>query len=408
MMSRDKLRIGVIGAGGRGTIAANWANSDRAEVVATADTNPEGHDEFARAAETEDFKRFEDYRELLKCDEVEAVCITTPDWLHEEHAIAALCAGKHVYCEKPLAISVEGCDRILETVRSTGLKFMIGFNMRYMNMVRVMKEIVDSGAIGEVKAAWCRHFVGHGGKFYYHDWHARRENGTSLLLQKASHDIDVIHWICGSFTKRVVGLGALSYYGGEKPDDLICPECPERDSCPDTTAELSTSLSPHQRKKVRCAFRKEVDVEDNQTIIMQLENGVQACYMQNHFTPDYFRNYTFIGTEGRLENMRAPGEEASMSTGHKLVRVWTRRKGDWKHYSNRDYHVKPAEEGSHSGADPRICQDFTEYVLDDKQPITSAAAGRMSVAVGCLGAESMRAGGMPKDVPPLAPELMNL
>jgi predicted dehydrogenase len=407
-MSKDKLRMGVIGAGGRGTIAANWANSERAQIVAAADPNPEGHDELARHAKTDDFKRFEDYRELLKLDEVQAVCVTTPDWLHEEHAVAALRAGKHVYCEKPLAITIDGCDNILRAAAETGNKLMIGFNMRYMNMVRVMKEIVDSGAIGEVKAAWCRHFVGYGGRFYYHDWHATRANGTSLLLQKASHDIDVIHWICGSFTKRVVGLGALSYYGGEKPDDLICPECPERDSCPEDEAGRAKSLSPHQRKKVRCAFRREVDVEDNQTIVMQLANGVQACYMQNHFTPDYFRNYTFIGTEGRLENMRAPGEETAISAGHKLVRVWTRRRGDWKHYANRDYHVKPAEEGSHSGADPRICQDFLGYVLDEKKPVTSAAAGRMSVAVGCLGAESMREGGVPKDVPPLAPELAEL
>lgn len=407
-MSRDKLRMGVIGAGGRGTIAANWANSDRAEVVATVDTNPEGHDEFARHAKRDDFKRFGDYRELLKLDEVEAVCVTTPDRFHEEHAVAALRAGKHVYCEKPLAITIDGCDNILRAAADSGRKLMIGFNMRYMNMVRVMKEIVDSGAIGEVKAAWCRHFVGHGGRFYYHDWHAARANGTSLLLQKASHDIDVIHWICGSFTKRVVGLGELSYFGGDKPDDLICPECPERDSCPESESGRAGSISPHERKKVLCAFRREVDVEDNQTIVMQLESGVQACYLQNHFTPDYFRNYTFIGTEGRLENMRAPGEETSVSAGHKLIRVWTRQRGDWKHYANRDYHVKPAEEGGHSGADPRICRDFTEYVLEGKKPATSAAAGRMSVAVGCLGAESMREGGVPKDVPPLDAELVEL
>ena len=51
---------------------------------------------------------------------------------------------------------------------------MVGFNMRYMNIFRVMKEIIESGAIGEIKAVWVRHFVGYGGDFYYHDWHATR------------------------------------------------------------------------------------------------------------------------------------------------------------------------------------------------------------------------------------------
>jgi len=63
---------------------------------------------------------------------------------------------------------------------------MVGFNMRYMNIFRVMKEIIDAGPSARSKAAWCRHFVGYGGQFYYHDWHARREGSNSLLLQKGA------------------------------------------------------------------------------------------------------------------------------------------------------------------------------------------------------------------------------
>ncbi len=67
--------------------------------------------------------------------------------------------------------------------------------------------------IGEVKAAWCRHFVGWGGDFYFKDWHADRRNTTGLLLQKGAHDIDVLHWLCGGFTRRVNALGGLTVYG---------------------------------------------------------------------------------------------------------------------------------------------------------------------------------------------------
>ena len=110
----------------------------------------------------------------------------------------ALEAGKHVFCEKPLAITVEGRNRVLKAWRKSGKHLMVGFNMRYMHIFRRMKEIVDSGAIGEIKAVWMRHFVGHSGEFYFHGWEALRKSITSLLSQKAPHDFDVIHRISNS------------------------------------------------------------------------------------------------------------------------------------------------------------------------------------------------------------------
>jgi predicted dehydrogenase len=388
------LRIGVIGAGGRGTLAGNWAKSPRAAVVAASDPRPEGFAELSRAAGTDAFEKFDDYRRVLDCKDVDAVLVSSPDWLHEEHATAALAAGKHVYCEKPLAITIKGCDRILLAAKKARRKLMVGFNMRHMNFVRTMKEIVDSGAIGELKTAWCRHFVGFGGRFYFHDWHAEKSKATSLLLQKGSHDIDVMHWIAGSYSKRVVGMGALSYYGGEKPDKLVCSKCDERESCPE--AVLAKRLDQQL-----CCFRKAVDVLDNQMVLMQLENGVQACYLQCHFSPDYFRNYTFIGTEGRVENVRTPEEKAADHVGESRVMLFTRKSGSYREYANRTYDVKPAGSDGHGGADGRICQDFLEYVLDGKEPVSPAVAGRYSVAVGCLGAESIAKGGVPLDVPKL-------
>jgi predicted dehydrogenase len=401
-MSKDKLGIGVIGAGGRGTMAAHWVKSHRASVVAAADNRSAGFQELARASGADTFEKLDDYRKLLERKDVDAVFVASPDWLHEEHATAALAAGKHVYCEKPLAITVAGCDHILRTAKNTGKKLMVGFNMRHMNFTRVMKEIVDSGAIGRLKAAWCRHFVGFGGKFYFHDWHADKAKSGSLLLQKGSHDIDVMHWIAGSYAKRVTGFGTNSFYGGDKPNDLVCAECLERETC---TERTSPGI---RRDRQLCCFRREVSVEDNQMILMQLENGVQACYLQCHFTPDYFRNYTFIGTEGRVENVRVESEATAESVGESLVRVWTRKSGSWREYANRSYHVKSAAGEGHGGSDARICMDFLDYVLDDKPPISPAVAGRFSVAVGCMGAESIAEGGTPKEIPALPDELRDL
>ena len=193
----EKVRIGVIGAGLRGSLAKYWHEHEQSELVALADISVERQDRFKKLIDNDDLEVTEDYRDLLKRDDIDAIAVLSPDYLHEEHVIAALQAGKHVYAEKPLAITTEGCDRIIEAWQKSGKHLMVGFNMRYMSMYQTMKEIIDSGVIGDIKAVWVRHFVGFGGYFYYHDWHGNSKNTTSLLLQKGSHDLDVIHWLTG-------------------------------------------------------------------------------------------------------------------------------------------------------------------------------------------------------------------
>lgn len=180
----EKLRIGVIGVRGRGGIARHWHDSGRAVVVAGADVNERNLDLFRKDINPDAFITT-DYRVMLERPDIDAVAVTSPDFVHEEHAVAALEAGKHVFCEKPLAITIAGCDRILRTWQSSGKELMVGFNMRYMNIFRVMKEIVDSGTIGEIKAVWVRHFVGYGGDFYYHDWHGTRRTLRAFCCRKA-------------------------------------------------------------------------------------------------------------------------------------------------------------------------------------------------------------------------------
>ena len=373
----DKLRIGVIGVCGRGAIANQWHDNKRSEIVGGADVFEDALADF-RSRMGEDVFTTTDYRALLDRADVDAIAVTAPDFLHEELACAALEAGKHVFCEKPLAITTAGCDRILRTWKASGKQLMVGFNMRYMNIFRVMKDIIDTGTIGEVKAAWCRHFVGHGCNFYYQDWHATIKGSNSLLLQKGSHDIDMIHWLTGQYTKKVAAFGALDFFGGDKPNDLRCDDCDETMTC----WEVSTN------RRNQCAFREEVEVEDNNVMIMELDGGIKASYLQCHFTPDYHRNYTIIGTEGRVENSEPDGK----------VIVKMRRANSWKELADRTYDIRPAM-GGHGGADPVITEDFLDMVLEGKQPLATPVAGRMSVAAGCAGADSMRSGGAMQVVP---------
>ena len=149
---RDEIRIGVIGAGGRGGLAGLAHNPEQGvRLVAGADIRQEALDQFRKKYGDDAFIT-KDYRELLARKDIDAVFVTTPDYLHEEHALAALAAGKSVYLEKPMTISIEGCDRVLRSAYERKAKLYLGHNMRHFPVIRKMKELIDSGAIGEVKA----------------------------------------------------------------------------------------------------------------------------------------------------------------------------------------------------------------------------------------------------------------
>ncbi len=389
----EQIRIGMIGATGRGSISRHWHQSEgRSVVVGAMDTSQTALDWFQREINDKAFVT-KDHRELLERPDIDAIAVTSPDYTHEQYVIDAFAAGKHVFSEKPMALTTEGCDRMLRAWVESGKQFMIGFNMRYMNLFRAMKDAIDSGDIGEVKAVWVRHFVAPGGGFYFHDWHSTRQNTNGLLLQKASHDIDVIHWLTGHYGKRVVGMGGLDYYGGDKSNDLRCDDCADRNDCVEFFHALKR---PSDNKMNLCCFRQEVDVEDNSILMMELDNGIKATYMQCHFAPEYCRNFTVIGTEGRIENF---------DDHSKMILKMRNRSKRWKNLADRSYDVKPAQ-GGHGGADPLICNDFVAMLLDGKRPLATPLNGRMSVAVGCAATWSLRNGMMPMDVPPIPEDLV--
>lgn len=381
------LNIGVIGAGGRGGLAASAHKPESGvRLTAGADIVPKVLEDFKKAYGPDTFVT-KDYRELLKRSDIDAVFVTSPDFLHEEHAVAALQAGKHVYLEKPLAITIEGCDRILRAARDNQRKLYLGHNMRHMTFVQKMKELIDSGAIGEVKAGWCRHFVSYGGDAYFKDWHAERSKATSLLLQKGAHDIDVLHWLCGGFSSRVNAMGNLSVYN--RIQDRHAPS--ERGD-----ASWSVKNWPPLSLK---GLNPIIDVEDLSMMQMELNNGVLCSYQQCHYSPDGWRNYTVIGTEGRIENF---GD----APGRCVVRLWNTRVS-YNPYGDQQFFIPPEDDsqGGHGGADPRIVDEFVRYVRVGGKIMTSPIAARYSVAAGCVAAQSLRNGGAPMDVPPLANEV---
>jgi len=250
--------------------------------------------------------------------------------------------------------------------------------------VRLMREIISRGEIGEVKAVWCRHFVGNGGDYYFKDWHADRAHSNGLLLQKGAHDLDVIHWLAGSYTRDVVAMGALSVYGGLTDRR-------------DRSGELQSSWFSMDNwpPLAQTGLNPVVDVEDQSMVLMRLESGVLASYEQCHFTPDYWRNYTVIGTQGRLENF---GD----SDGG-VVRVWNRRTG-FDPNGDLSYPILGDADG-HGDADELTVQEFVRFVRFGDATDTSPLGARQAVATAVAATASLRAGSTPRSVQPVSREI---
>lgn len=369
-----EIRLGIIGLGLRSLIS-DHAHKPESGVIVAAGVDPykKALDNFSQ--KYPEAELFNNYQDLLKLKNINAVMICSPDYCHEEQAIASLEAGKDVFLEKPMAITIEGCDRILDTVKKTGQKLYLGHNMRHMDAVLTMKQIIDEGTIGEIQSVWCRHFISYGGDAYFKDWHSEQKYTTGLLLQKGAHDIDVIHWLAGGYTESVVGMGKLSVYdkckrrsGSERGIATFTPDI--------WPAETQDKLSPV------------IDVEDHNMILMQLDNGVQASYTQCHYSPDAWRSYTFIGTKGRIENRG--------DSGNSTVEVYTKRT-DVFGQPDIVYNLNGSEAG-HQDADVLIVNRFIDYIRGIKEPNISPLAARNAVAAGVMATESIRDGNCLKTV----------
>ena len=384
-MNSGPVRIGIIGINGRGRLSRYWHHPGGKSIVAgAADLSTRNLEDFRVQCNPDAFITT-DYHELLSRKDIDAIAVTTPDFCHEEQAIAALKAGKSVYCDKPMAITIEGCDRMMAAASEARQRLMIGFNMRYATWVQKMKELIDAGEIGEIKAVWVRHFIGMGSLYYYHDWHALKKNVTSLLLQKGCHDFDIIHFLTGRYVRKVAAFGGLDYFGGGRDNGLKCDRCAEKGTCLDAQHEQQTPKKPD---RLYCAFRQEVDVEDNYVCMMEMEGGIKATYNECHFSPDYQRNYTFIGTKGRIENNEPEGK----------VWLWRRGKAVSHEQPDETFDVRTDvsarfQEVGHGGADERITSAFVEMMRTGSEPPVRMEDGRMSVAVGVMAQRSLEAGG---------------
>ncbi|KAB7665619.1 Gfo/Idh/MocA family protein [Bacillus sp. B1-b2] len=174
-----KLKVGVIGCGSiaqhRHLPEYQW--NEQVELVAVCDIH-EGR--VKEIAEKYQVKAYTEYEELLEDKEIEAVSVCTPNYLHAPISIAALKAGKHVLCEKPMATSKEEAEQMIEAAKASGKKLMIGHNQRFVKSHQKARQLIKSGEVGKIHSF--RTAFGHGGP---EGWSVEGKEGWFFNKEKA-------------------------------------------------------------------------------------------------------------------------------------------------------------------------------------------------------------------------------
>jgi len=169
------------------------------QITGVATTNPESAWTAAQEIGCETWTA--DYHELLARDDVDMVDVCLPNRLHEEVVVAAAQAGKHIYCEKPLAMNMAEARRMVDAVTAAGVKSQMTFNFRFFPAITRAKQLIDEGFLGRV--------FSYRGRYYrasYIDyakplsWRLRKEvAGGGALFDLGSHILDLIHYLLGDF-----------------------------------------------------------------------------------------------------------------------------------------------------------------------------------------------------------------
>ncbi len=337
--------FGVIGAGMMGRVYARALRHmvEDADVVALHGGSRAG--ELAREVDAPVEPTLE---ALLARPDVDAVILASPTQLHLQHALAAAAAGVHVFTEKPIAATLPEIDAMIAATRAAGLLLGVNAVTRYRKGFRMAKQLIDEGAIGDLRMV--RHTYGHTGWGFEPDhWINRPEAGTPFLDQ-GSHCNDAIRWVVG--------------------DDVRTVYAQYRDYAEDTQSNKSAM------------------------IVLSFERGVLCSIWASYEFPrpgldptKWTGDYLFVGSDGMLD----------------VQYRGTTRLGKGVRWETIYEH--PAVDGSGTTFDPNFVYayadqvaDFVAAIREGREPLVNGEEARKGIEIG-VAADRSAATGRPVDLP---------
>lgn len=201
-MENKKVRLALIGAGGFANLhLEQLKNVENCEVVAIADVSQKWLDQKVKEYGVDPKDTYLDYHEMLKRDDIDAVTIPLPDQLHCQATIDALRAGKHVLCEKPMALDLDECREMIKVAKETGKQLMVGQIARYSPAFVRAKKLIDDGALGTVyfvESEYAHDYAGNGGEG---GWRMTPEREP--IIGGGCHAVDLIRMLMDESPEEV-------------------------------------------------------------------------------------------------------------------------------------------------------------------------------------------------------------
>jgi predicted dehydrogenase len=193
-----KLKVGVIGAGHQGVIHVEryLALRDTVQVVAICDPDRNAVDSVARKYGVEN--KYSDYQKLLE-DDIDAVSVCAPNYLHKPMAVAAAEAGKHILLEKPIALTLDDADEIISAVQKRDVMLMVAFNQLFTPMVQKARSLIDSGKLGKLAIGNVERYANYS-QTSRSDFGWRSDNervGGGSLIESGIHKISILYYLLG-------------------------------------------------------------------------------------------------------------------------------------------------------------------------------------------------------------------
>ncbi len=331
-MKKNYIGICLIGAGRAGMIhAANFRSRvPNARIVAVVDPLREAAEK--ACSELGISKFYLSYQEALKDDEVDAVVVVAPTVYHKEIVVAAAKAGKHILCEKPMAMDEFECDEMIKVCKENKVKLQIAFMRRFDESFVQAKEVVESGEIGNVVMVRSNTR----GPSVPQKWMYDIGKSNGPLAEVNSHDIDTLRWFTGSEFKSVYAIGG-NY------------------RCPDAKAEFP-------------------DFYDNVIMNASFVNGMQGCIDgAQGVCYGYDARVEILGTKGCIFLGQIHEKAITVCTSDK--KMTSPVMNSWRYlfresYLNEDIHFI---QSIREGAEPKVTG------LDGKMAVKVVKAGNLSI-----------------------------
>ncbi len=381
MSTSSVIRIGLIGCGGRiRGVAKHLLDSPLGSRVAiTAMFDPHAW----AVQETQSYlgtsaQVYNSLESLLRDSNVDWVMIGSFNCLHVDQAIAALEAGKHVFCEKPLATSLADCVRLRAALaRAPHLKFFFGLVLRYVPLYRKVKELFETGTLGRIISFEFNETVAfnHGG-YIHGNWRRDRALAGTHVLEKCCHDYDIVNWLLGSLPVRAASFGGTNVF---RPENRVLADRLGTDTKGNRAYE--SWLDPLRVDP----FSPGNTVVDNQVAILEYASGARATFHTNCNAAILERRMYFCGTEGTLRVDAITGVIDVQRIGF-----------DTK---PETIHINESNEG-HLGGDSRMAAHLARTMLEGAPPLATLDDGLRS-AVSCFGVDEAHDTGRVIDLRPM-------